>query len=178
MKNFIKNNLGVNNNTNKDLNNSRESEKQSPFQILPKIVNEFVGGIKGNPNEISDIALTQGNADLISENDTWINSEIKNGKLIEAEKIICMGNCHQCIFIRAVLDDLFQREVKFNIYQNYMLNNYVETYILNKNLDYNIQFSNYLDITEGTNRIRNRFKIKVDKVSNYEIQETKNIIIK
>ena len=175
VKNFIKNNLGVNNNTNKDLNNSRESEKQSPFQILPKIVNEFVGGIKGNPNEISDIALTQGNADLISENDTWINSEIKNGKLIEAEKIICMGNCHQCIFIRAVLDDLFQREVKFNIYQNYMLNNYVETYILNKNLDYNIQFSNYLDITEGTNRIRNRFKIKVDKVSNFEIQETKNI---
>ena len=56
-----------------------------------------------------------------------------------------------------------------------MLNNYVETYILNKNLNYNIQFSNYLDITEGTNRIRNRFKIKVDKVSNFEIQETKNI---
>ena len=114
---------------------------------------------------------SQGYVDVISDNDTWINSEIKNGKLIETEKIICMGNCHLCNFIRKILDDLFQREVKFNIYENYLLNNYIETFVVNKNLEYKIQFSNYLCGNEGTNRIRNRFKIKVDKVTNKEIQE-------
>ena len=118
-----------------------------------------------------EIEYVQGNIDVISDNDTWINSEIKNGKLIETEKIICMGNCHLCNFIRKILDDLFQREIKFNLYENYLLNNYIETFIVNKNLEYKIQFSNYLSSNEGTNRIRNKFKIKVDKVSNKEIQE-------
>ena len=58
------------------------------------------------------------------KNNIWINSEIKSGKLVETEKIICMGNCHLCNFIRIILNDLFTREIKFNTYENYMLNNY------------------------------------------------------
>ena len=131
-----------------------------------------MGGFKNIRKKTIEIVENeegQGNHEVISDNDTWVNSEIKNGKLIETEKIICMGNCHLCSFIRTVLDDLFKREIKFNIYENYLLNNLSETFVLNRNLEYKVQFSNYLDGTEGTNRIRNRFKIKVDKISNYEI---------
>ena len=127
---------------------------------------------RNNTVEIIEVE-NQGNVDVISENDTWINSELKDGKLIETEIYACMGNCHLCNFIRTILDDLFQREVKFNIYQKYLLNNYEETFIVNRKLEYKINFSEYLSNTEGTNRIRNRFEIKVDKVSNKEIQEKK-----
>ena len=171
-KNFIRNKLDINN---QKSNTLEKKETHGPFKTLPKMVNEFVGGLGKNKKTIEKKKTEEihGNIEIISDNDTWINSEIKNGKLIETEKIICMGNCHLCNFIRAVLDDLFQREIKFNDYEKYLLNNYSETYILNRNLEYKFQFSNYLDSSEGTSRIRNKFKIKVDKVSNLEIQEKK-----
>ena len=148
---------------------------------FPKIVNEFIGGLKSRRkktiNEIGEIESSSINNNLnkIISNDMWFNSEMKNNKILETDKVICMGNCHLCSFIRMILNDLFQREINFNIYENYMLNNYIETYIFNKNLDYKIQFSNYLMKQEGTNRIRNRFKIKVDKVLNSEIQGNNKI---
>ena len=55
-----------------------------------------------------------------------------------------------------------------------MLNNYIETYIFNKNLDYKIQFGYYLAKEEGTSRIKNKFKIKVDKVLNEELGDNQN----
>jgi len=96
-----------------------------------------------------------------------------NGKVIQNEIAICMGNCHLCSFVRLLLHDFFTREIKFNIYEKYMLNNYIETYIFNKNLNYKLQFSQYLVKQEGTSRIRNKFITKVDKVLNDEIQGTK-----
>ena len=165
-----------------EIRNKFELEKKETITIeenlrglkgFPKMVNEFIGGLKAkrkkNINEISENESIQNNLDIISENNNWINSEMKNEKIIETEKIICMGNCHLCTFIRLILNDLFNREIKYNIYENYMLNNYIETYIFNKNLDYKIQFSHYLLKEEGMSRIRNKFKIKVDKVLNKEI---------
>ena len=56
-----------------------------------------------------------------------------------------------------------------------MLNNYIETFIFNKKLDYKLQFSHYLFKEEGTSRIRNRFRIKIDKVLNNEIETKRKI---
>ena len=165
-------------NSNKELNiiEVNDNLEGGGLKGFPKILNEFIGGLKSKRkktiNEIGEIESSSINNNLnkIINNDAWINSEMKNNKLIEIDKVICMGNCHLCSFIRLILNDLFQREINFNIYENYMLNNYIETYIFNKNLDYKFQFSNYLLKQEGINRIRNRFKIKVDKVLNNEIQ--------
>ena len=157
----------------KELNNTAEGDDtKSPFQKFPKIVNEFFGGLKSKRKKTDN---EDSNLDHYDENNKWINSEIKSGKIIETDKIICMGNCHLCNFIRIILDDLFTREIKFNIYQNYMLNNYIETYIFNKNLDYKIQFGHYLAKEEGTSRIRNKFRIKVDKILNKELEDKKKV---
>ena len=160
------------NSENKEINDVEEN--LSTFQKFPKIVNEFIGGFKKR-KKINDTESNQYNLEegVVDENNTWINSEIKSGKLVETEKIICMGNCHLCNFIRIILDDLFTREIKFNTYENYMLNNYIDTFIFNKNLDYKIQFGHYLAKEEGTSRIRNKFRIKVDKVLNKELEEKK-----
>ena len=172
-KNMIKNKLDGNNQGTAQNETFTKKETHGPFKKLPKIVDEFMGGFKTKRKKTLGSEINQVNIDIVSENDTWANSEIKSGVLTQTEKIICMGNCHLCSFVRDILDDLFKREVKFNIYENYLLNNYAESYIMNKNLEYKFSFSNYLDGTEGTNRIRNRFKIKVDKISNIEIQESK-----
>ena len=171
--NFIKNRLES---INKEKRSLDIKENKGYFRRSNKEVNKFTGSFKIKPQitlELADKEESQGNMDVISENDIWINSEIKNGKLVEFESIICMGNCHLCSFIRKILDDLFKREIMFNNYEKYLLNNFTETFILNKNLNYKLQFSNYLDHTEGTSRVRNRFKIKVDKILNSEIQNKK-----
>ena len=175
----LSSNIAINNKT--EMNQTKSLFKSrhhlsvhNPRNFIKNKFSEENNNIQINRKKtVENLEMEQspGYVDVISDNDTWINSEIKNGKLIETEKIICMGNCHLCNFIRKILDDLFQREVKFNIYENYLLNNYIETFVVNKNLEYKIQFSNYLCGNEGTNRIRNRFKIKVDKVTNKEIQE-------
>ena len=53
-----------------------------------------------------------------------------------------------------------------------MLNNYSETFLFNNNLDYNLSFSFYLMKKEGISRIRKNFELKVDKISNYEIDRS------
>ena len=155
---------------------SDAEEALSTFQKFPKIVNEFIGGLKKRKKTVNDFHEhendnNQFNLDEGDDNNTWMNSEIKNEKLIETEKIICMGNCHLCKFIRIILDDLLTRENKFNIYEHYMLNNYTETFIFNKNLNYKIQFGHYLAKGEGTSRIKNKFKIKVEKILIKELEK-------
>ena len=154
----------------KHINIIEEEDTRSPFQKFPKIVNEFFGGLKTKIKKTENDDIIQNNLNQFGENNKWINSEIKSGKIIETDKIICMGNCHLCNFIRIILDDLFTRENKFNIYQNYMINNYIETFIFNKNLDYKLEFGLYLAKEEGTSRIRNKFRIKVDKILNKDLE--------
>ena len=167
-----------------ELNTVFEDDSFGPFHKLPKFMNEIIGGFKSkkkkNLNEVQEDIIEENNSisiddeEDVDDNNKWIKSEIKSGKIIETEKVICMGNCHLCNFIRIILDDLFNREIKFNIYKKYMLNNYIETYIFNKNLDYKIQFGYYLAKEEGTSRIKNKFKIKVDKVLNEELGDNQN----
>lgn len=53
-----------------------------------------------------------------------------------------------------------------------MLNNYTETYMFNNNLDYKLYFSYYLMKKEGISRIRKNFQLKVDKITNTEIDRS------
>ena len=162
---------------NNELNTIYEDDSQNPFHKLPKIVNEFIGGFKSKRKKTMN-EENEGEPKENNENklDSAIdNNEIKNMETIENEKIICMGNCHLCNFIRIILDDLFTREKKFNIYEKYMLNNYIETYIFDKNLDYKLEFGYYLAKEEGTSRIRNKFKLKVDKILNKDLQGKKKV---
>ena len=160
----------------KELNTIYEDDNLKAFQKFPKLVNEFIGGFKSKRkktlNEVQENDKLRNNLDSIDVNDNnkWIKSEIKNSKNFETEKVICMGNCYLCNFIRIILEDLFTREIKFNVYEKYMINNYIETYIFNKNLDYKIHFGYYLAKEEGTSRIRNKFKLKVDKILNEELE--------
>ena len=59
-----------------------------------------------------------------------------------------------------------------------MIDNYIETYIFNKNLDYRFNFSNHLAREEGPSRIRNKFKIRVDKVRQFyrQMQEIPEVV--
>ena len=88
------------------------------------------------------------------------------------EQIICDGECQFCKFIKNIVLILFKQELKFNVFEKYMLNNYSETFLFNNNLDYNLSFSYYLMKKEGISRIRKNFELKVDKISNYEIDRS------
>ena len=117
------------------------------------------------------------------KNDSWIyvgKTNCINVKinLANKEEIYCESNCQLCKFIDKLIKDLFLREIKFNIFEEYMLNNYAETYLFNNNLDYNLNFSYYLMKNEGISRIRKHFQLRVDKITNIEIdrssEEVKN----
>ena len=158
-----------------------KNEEENNNEKVPKLINEFSekinvfrSGKSTNEEEINN-KLKGDSIEESIKNKAWKNLEKKNSKLYEIQKLICMGNCYLCNFIRIILDDLFTRELKFNVYENYMLNNYIETFIFNKKLDYKLQFSHYLFKEEGTSRIRNRFRIKIDKVLNNEIETKRKI---
>ena len=146
--------------------------KFNPLTKFPKMLNGLLDGIKlvrkKTPQEQSVNSNIQ---EIFNDNDVWAKTENKNGKIIENDTVVCLGNCHLCKLVRIILNDLLKREIKFNIYEKYMMDNYVETYIFNKNLKYNFHISNYLMKQEGTNRIRNKFHLKVDKILNGEIQD-------
>ena len=155
----------------RELNNNMINQLKSENNKLKTIEKrDFLSPFRNTFRKTSVNDTIENNISHRATENVWIDSQIKKGKIIENELVICMGNCHLCSFIRLLLNDFFTREIKFNIYENYMLNNYVETYIFNKNLDYKIQFSQYLIKEEGTSRIRNKFKIKVDKILNEEIE--------
>ena len=92
--------------------------------------------------------------------------------LTNNEEINCKGDCQLCLFIIKLIKDLFLREIKFNIFEKYMLNNYSETSLFNNNLDYNLYFSYYLMKAEGISRIRKNFQLRVDKITNIEIDRS------
>ena len=110
-------------------------------------------------------------------NDSWVYSQKLNCVSVKInlgnnEIIDCNGDCQLCKYIRSITKDLFLREIKFNVFEKYMLNNYTETYMFNKNLDYNLYFSYYLMKKEGISRIRKNFQLKVDKITNIEIDRS------
>ena len=110
-------------------------------------------------------------------NESWVYTQKLNCVTVKInlgnnEIINCDGDCQLCKFIRKITKDLFLREIKFNIFEKYMLNNYTETYMFNNNLDYKLYFSYYLMKKEGISRIRKNFQLKVDKITNTEIDRS------
>ena len=110
-------------------------------------------------------------------NDSWVYSQKLNCVSVKInmgnnEIINCDGDCQLCKYIKRLTKDLFLREIKFNVFEKYMLSNYTETYIFNNNLDYNLYFSYYLMKKEGISRIRKNFQMKVDKITNTEIDRS------
>ena len=81
-KNMIKNKLDGNNQGTAQNETFTKKETHGPFKKLPKIVDEFMGGFKTKRKKTLGSEINQVNIDIVSENDTWANSEIKSGNSI------------------------------------------------------------------------------------------------
>ena len=158
-----------------------DKKNQNEDSFFEEKINNFENQIKNNKNKINNEEefILRGTivGDMLDLDNKKNNIELKEVKITLNKNLefICKGNnCYLCKFIKKILRKIFYRQILFYSYKKYLKDSFTEIKIINNKINFDFNFSYYLNKSEGISRIRNKLKLKLDLIDKNNIENIEN----